>query len=160
MFFLILLVFAGAAYNAVYRSNFVQTWIAVTIVAFFPAMILLWVSDTLGISTFITSSWQFLSGVQTPGDIVPECPFGQQTGWVIPLLLLSLINVVPGGAAIVCLPIGIAWTVVGGVRYLAKKEIAWMRSGIKVVCIGLIGLITAGLIMRLIHGLYSSYGCG
>jgi len=157
MFFLGLLLVGGVTYNAVERA---APWIALAVILTIPMMGVMWVNDILGFDSFINESWQALSGVDTPNDVVPECPAGSQTtGWVLLLLFLPLLNAIPGLVAIVGLPLGAVWAVAGGLRYLFDKDEEWLKSGVGVFTLGLAGVVVAGLIMRITHALYLGVGC-
>ncbi len=159
MFFLIFLLVAGVTYSAVEKvAPTILAWIALSVILMYPLMWLMWVSNTLGFESFLVNSWQSLSGVSSPGDIVPECASGP-TLWALVLWVLPVLNAVPGFVAIFGLPIGAIWSFVGGLRYLLDRNSDWLKSGIGVFGLGLLGVVLAGLVMRLTHFLYSTLGC-
>lgn len=150
----------GAAVVAVDRffTPAVIGIIVASIVLGYGLMGVVWFNQTTGISGFITGSWQALSGVDTPGEIV-RASCDDPTIWSLVGLLVALFNVIPGVVAIVGVPAGLIACLIGGLMSLALGDEDPIYKGLTVLGVGLIGLVSAGLIMRLMHWMDNALVC-
>lgn len=160
MLFVIMFVSAGAAWSLVDRLlGVVAVGLALAPVLF----VAMWLNDRSGLERLITSSWVWLSGVQTPGEVVQECDPSQQTsGWYLLILLLLLLFALAVGAAalvgIVATPLGLAVAPVVGVVALVKRSEEALTSLAMILTVGPGAVIVAGVGFRIEHAV-SGWAC-
>ena len=127
----------------------------------------LWFSDQTHINALMVDSWQFLSGVQTPGAVVADCPDGSKQAdnlgiWaIVPMLgglALSIFNLAVGIGAIVMVPAGLVRGVVAATRSLWSRRAQGLEGAARWLAIGLGLVVLSGLIMRAVHAI-SQIGC-
>lgn len=164
MFWILAFLAAGSSYLLVSRLAPV---VALALVGGPVLLGVLWINDHTGVSAMLVGSWQFLSGVDTPGDIVASCPSGASASdslgvWALPLILvglgLALLNLMLGLAVMFMLPFGVLKGIGAGARSLWTSNVDGLESGLRTLAIGLGLVIASGLIMRLMH-FTSLIGC-
>jgi hypothetical protein len=111
-----------------------------------------WFNDHTGVSNAIVSSWQFLSGVATPDEVVGDCPASTDTNaWVIVELSIAVASGLAGIAAIVGIP-------AGTIHSLITRKKDGVALGLSGLAMALAALVLAGLLMRLNHGMTAGIG--
>lgn len=121
----------------------------------------------LGINLFMVHSWQFLSGVESPDQIIPYCPPGGihndnvVVGMILYLLLMIIAigNGIIGLVAILGMPAGFIGTTVGGVMSLVSREMYPVQMGLATLATGIGATVVAGIVMRIMHFIATNYAC-
>lgn len=171
MFWLGLLLVTGGAYTAINKG--LDSPIGIGLLAIiplayilaFPIMGIMWVNEQTGIDAAIVRSFQFLSGVDRPSEVVVECvPSAEYPGlgYSILSLLVYLTGLLLMAAdailmlvAIIGLPFGILLTSSGGLWTLITRNPAQdnlvLTKGFQMLLAGVASVITIGLSFRLIH---------
>ncbi|MEK7602991.1 MAG: hypothetical protein AAB459_01975 [Patescibacteria group bacterium] len=152
MFWIISLLVAGSIYASVDRlfSIFALSTFALGIVLLAGILIFMWVNDRTGINRFMVESFQFLSGVDTPGGIISNCESPKLLGLIIGMVL-ALFNFIPGLIAFFALPIGSIGTLGASIYALISHDSEGLKYCSGILALGLFCLVLAGLIMRLMH---------
>ena len=151
----IILIFVGSAAATLFFEFAIMS---IAIGAILAPIILFfaWVDDSTGVNHLLIGSWKNLSGVNSPGGIIVQCPDNHKaTLWGLLLSLLVLIialaNSLIGLVAIIGIPLGAGMAMTGGVRQLMIGKTDWLRTGLGLLTWGLGAMVVAGLVMRLMH---------
>lgn len=171
MGWILLFVVAGGSYMAVNSYVFPMLLLAFAlgVVVFYILTAVQWVDNHSGVSTFMVKSFQTLSGVDTPGQVVQDnqCHFGTGAlnfdlfGFLATMVLslvvigLAVVNAVPGIVAMVTLPVALAVLLVGCISTIISvgEEKKILAGGLALLTFGCGAVIVAGLMMRMIHAL-------
>ena len=122
----------------------------------------MWLNDRLGTERMIVSSWQWLSGVRTPGEVIQECDPQPESGWYL-LVLLALFALVLGVAivglvGIVATPLGLLAAPIFAIHALFTRSADRLQTALSVLMLGPGAVIVAGIGFRLEHAI-SGWGC-
>lgn len=166
MFWVAAFLVVGGVYTFVNSDLFMLMLFAVVpaILLGFILMGAMWVNDRTGVSSMMVGSWQYLSGVDTPGEIVAECPEDSNANFflgmaiILIMLVVAIANVVIGATAIIGIPLGVLMTIVGGLHALATQSSDMIARGLGVLTVGLGAVVASGLVMRLIN-VVTTYNC-
>lgn len=159
MLFLGLLLLGGVAYRLVERM---LPAVAVGLILFPVLLAAFWFNDRTGVEDLVVHSWQLLSGVDTPGEIVVDCPTRTDStreealvGLLVSLLGLALAlgNVFVALVALIGIPVGLVGSVVGGIHALITRRSTWLSPALSILLAGIGAVVVAGLVMRLMHWL-------
>lgn len=171
MYWILILVGTGSAYWAVQSiAPAIFVGIAVGLITLPIILAAEWINGFTGISHLLIGSWQALSGVDTPGEIIAQCEKGFHEGNYdktttttfgdilisFLVLIIAIVNAIISVCAIVGLPLGLGVSAVGAFRGLATGNRDWMRTGLGILTFAVGAAIVAGLVMRLMHVLSAS----
>lgn len=159
MFWIAAFMLAGMTYILVDQF---AIYIAVAAIVALVLFGVVWLEMKTGLNMVMVRSWQFLSGVDTPDQIIvnnqDNCPmksegeFFLSMAMVILLMVIAFANVLVGLVAIIGIPVGIVMTL-GGAAMTVYKEAKHdlLPSGLQVLTYGLGAMILAGIVMRIMH---------
>lgn len=168
MYWVLILVGTGSAYWAAYSmAPAIFGGIAVGLITLPVILAAEWINGFTGIGHLLIGSWQALSGVDTPGEVIVSCGrFGDYNDTTtttlgdvlisLLVLILAIANFIIGVCAIVGLPLGLGVSAVGAFRGLATGDRDWMKTGLGILTVAVGAAIVAGLVMRLMHVLSAS----
>lgn len=168
MYWVLILVGIGSAYwTAQSIAPAIFAGIAVGLITLPIILAAEWINDFTGISHLLVGSWQALSGVDAPGEVVVSCDtFGDYNDTTtttfgdvliaLLVLIIAIANFIPGVIAIVGIPVGLAVGGVGAFRYFTVGKRDWVRTGLGILSVAVGAVIVAGLVMRLMHFLSAS----
>ena len=118
------------------------------------------IDDYTGLSSLMIHSWQWLSGVQDPNQIVQNGQHDAGTnfallvvillGYVV-LLALAFAIATCGLVAIIGIPAGVIGTFFTSIYALATRKTEPLQQTLKLVILGFACIILAGIGMRLEH---------
>lgn len=182
MFWIGLFLVAGGTYTAVNKGLDSPVGIgllAILPIAFvlsYPLMATLWVNEQVGIDGVIVDSFQFFSGVDTPSEVVVDCPnsnppgenysFGKAFISITVSLFAFLLLMICGALLLIAglsIPIGILLSFGGGLLAMfsreSPKDNLALIMGLKALLAGTGLVIIIGLSFRLIHILSEAAYC-
>jgi hypothetical protein len=130
------------------------------------AIVVLWLGELADARSATVGSLQWLTGLQTPGQVVPTCThWGPGAKWVlqVPVLLIVLgaavADLLPAVAGVVGVPVGAVATLGGGVVSGVRGDGDPMQFGLRVLTAALGCLVLAALVLRLLHAVYTGVMC-
>ena len=130
------------------------------------AIVVLSLGGVVDVRAATLGSLQWLTGLQTPGEVLPGCThWGPGARWAfqIPVLLVLLgaavADLVPAVAGVVGVPVGAVATVGGGVVSGVRGDGDPVRFGLRVLTAALGCLVLAALVLRLLHAVYTGVLC-
>jgi hypothetical protein len=118
-------------------------------------------NDIIGINDIITGTWRIVGGVDSPSEIIPaDCPKGTGvTAWMWPIGVLAFANAFPVFLAMVGFPLGLILLVLGGLSALTGGENDLFAWGYGLLAAGVVGLVVAGLVIRIVNWSFYVLGC-
>ncbi len=176
MFLLTIFVVGGVTYGTVrmlapagVMIAFITGTIAAALAISLALGAVMWLDDKTGVSAFLVHSWQFLSGVSSPNEIIVtnEACAGEWTGlgefglWLsgtLGLFVLAFGNIAIGLIAIIGMPIGLIGCIIYavGTLFSPKERIESLTCSLTCLLVPLGFVILSGLAMRLMHILSSA----
>ncbi len=170
MFFLVLLGIAGTSYALVNAAGILFLGIAIALPVVALIFGALYVNDFTGVNTLIVKSFQTIVGVDTPNEMMPDCPPVDPgvEGWgawslsmvvLIVLFFIAIGTALAGLASIVMIPLGMAWSVLGSLASLFKRNPGPMAAGLKCLLYGAAGIIAVGISLRIMNEVYLAAIC-
>ena len=125
-------------------------------------LVAMWLNDRIGTSNLIVESWQWLSGVRSPGEVIVECDPQPSSGWYFLVLLITWVLVLGIAAAalagLVCTPLGLIAAPFAGIHALATRSESALSTAVSLLLFGPAAVIVAGLGFRLEHAI-TGWGC-
>jgi hypothetical protein len=120
----------------------------------------LWFDNRSGASSMMVHSWQFLSGVTSPAEVVNvnenECTFHSLPAplfivvWLVGLVFV-IANAFLGLFVIIAMPIGIIGSIWWALSTLATRKIEFIQTSLLLLVIPLAAMILFGVDLRIIH---------
>jgi hypothetical protein len=170
MFWIAMLVASGVIYLIVNRMGLLLVAIAaVTVLLYFITLAAVWVNDSLGFQHFIVGSWQFLSGVDSPTEIMSTSCVDYRSETIgidlwrlvlaLVVLIIAVLNGIPILAGIIGVALGSIVSVLGAIATLVYREKAFLVLGLAILFFGVAGVVVSGLAMRLMIGISSIKPC-
>ena len=129
-------------------------------------LLVIWAETSGHLLAGAAPSLRFLTGLHSPGDVVPDClSWGPGAKWVlqIPLIVLVLgaavANLVPAVLGVVGVPVGVVAVLAGGVYSAVRRDAEPVQAALRLLTGALGCLILAALVLRLLHAVYLAVFC-
>lgn len=129
-------------------------------------LLVIWAETSGHLVAGAAPSLRFLTGLQSPRDVVPNClTWGPGAKWVlqIPLIVLVLgaavATVVPAVLGVVGVPLGVLAVLGGGAYSAVRRDAEPVQAALRLLTGALACLVLAALVLRLLHAVYLAAFC-